>query len=492
MSSAARVTGEAFGSFPRHGGREVPFPAKSFRYSAAKPSRGNFLARSSDPPAHPPLLRCADVLRRKVKPDSSAYRLPPETGRFPSSAPFAFESQTRALQLVPLTLPRCRRLSSLGNVEDTPLSRLPRSWSLRSFCAMDGNGSTSSSCLRLPLASSRSAPRLALSSFSSSSISAPTGRRESTLSRVCFSAARAAPSSSVCAFRHSSGSSRLFSHATPGSSLGGSVPCVSAFLGEMREGALDLFVPGGGSSWMQVRWKKKRGKKEKVVLTAEQIATKTKAPLIRLEDRITPEPPASLARNIRSQISRAVAGWKTKRMFTYRNKYRFRRLVGMTHDVDSDDEFAHESAAKGEKRSQGQSDGADGDRTSGGRQKGSRFVGRTFVTPLTKLQHQAVLPRSPLHARFDFPHTLHYDVFWGPPQVEEEPNKTACCVSFRVADLKLSARQEQRLLDILGPERYDEQTGIACLEADAFPQLNHNAAYLGDLLQQLMREVKKA
>ncbi|KEP64889.1 UNVERIFIED_CONTAM: hypothetical protein HHA_203620 [Hammondia hammondi] len=313
-------------------------------------------------------------------------------------------------------------------------------------------------------------------------------------SPLAISALRTSHSSHFSAPGPSASPLTLFAHASFS---------LSAFplLGQARDAAVDAFVPGGGCSWIQVRWKKKRGKKEKVILNAEQVATKTRLPPIRLEDRITPEPPATVARNIRSQISRAVAGWKTKRMFTYRNKYRLRRLVGMTHDVDSDDEFAQASARTRETKastSKGSSSGYSTEKAEGvndstmGRKNRPSFAGRTFVTPLTKLQHQAALPRSPLHARFDFPHTVHYDVFWGPPQVEEEPNKTGCWVSFRVADLKLSDSQAQRLLDILGPERYDEQTGVACLEADVFPQLNHNAAYLGDILQQLMREVKKA
>ncbi|CAK0827861.1 unnamed protein product, partial [Prorocentrum cordatum] len=48
---------------------------------------------------------------------------------------------------------------------------------------------------------------------------------------------------------------------------------------------------------------------------------------------------------------------------------------------------------------------------------------RGFVTPLTKLQDEASLPRSALHRRFNFPHTLNYKVYWGPPSVMEEPNE---------------------------------------------------------------------
>ncbi|PHJ25993.1 mitochondrial ribosomal protein s35 [Cystoisospora suis] len=276
----------------------------------------------------------------------------------------------------------------------------------------------------------------------------------------------------------------------------------SAGPSQLWEALPDGFVPGGGLSAVQVRWKKKRGKKEKVTLNAEQQSTKVCLPPIRLEDRSTPEPPSTVARNIRSQVSRAVAGWKTKRMFTYRNKYRLRRFVGLTHDADSEDEDLYgNSGSKGEKiisapRRVSSDHGVKPAGSNRKRRARTRYgavpVGRSFVTPLTKLQHQAVLPRSPLHSRFSFPHTLHYDVFWGPPQVEEEPSKTECRVSFRLGDLKLTDRQEQRLLDIVGPERHDRTSGIVCLEADVFPKLCHNAAYLGDILQRLMWEVETA
>nr|CEL66321.1 TPA: 3'-5' exoribonuclease CSL4, related [Neospora caninum Liverpool] len=365
------------------------------------------------------------------------------------------------------------RSPSFGSAHSRFYSSLVSPHLLCSTLSFPPSSSSSPSCLRLPTASglptrsADSSPTVCVLRAPGASLSPPSSP--------------SAPASQV-----------------PHESL---LPRSSFPLGQARDAAFDAFVPGGGLSWLQVRWKKKRGKKEKIILNAEQVATKTKLPPIRLEDRVTPEPPASVARNIRAQISRAAAGWKTKRMFTYRNKYRLRRLVGMTHDVDSDDEFTQANSRKRDSQASTSSSASSGGEfkqaagvkeSSMGRKQKRAFAGRTFVTPLTKLQHQAALPRSPLHARFDFPHTFHYDVFWGPPQVEEEPNKTACWVSFHVADLKLSDSQEQRLLDILGPERYDEQTGIACLEADVFPQLNHNAAYLGDILQQLMREVQKA
>lgn len=98
-------------------------------------------------------------------------------------------------------------------------------------------------------------------------------------------------------------------------------------------------------------------------------------------------------------------------MFGFRNKYRLRRLLGLTHDE------ADSNAWNGDDR---------------------KAQGRTFVTPLTRLQHQATLPRSPLHDRFEFPHSLRYTVKWGGPQVAKN-GPTSCRVTFRLGDLGLTA-----------------------------------------------------
>merc|ERR1712110_161611 len=105
---------------------------------------------------------------------------------------------------------------------------------------------------------------------------------------------------------------------------------------------------------------------------------------------------------------------------------------------------------------------------------------RGFVTPLTALQDGSHLPRSPLHRRFSFPHTLNY-VYWGPPSVMDEPNEyegsmVGCPVAVRLSDLPLTQRQKERLVAIVGPDRHDEETGVVALEADCFPERNQNAA----------------
>mmetsp|Transcript_456 Transcript_456/g.1057 ORF Transcript_456/g.1057 Transcript_456/m.1057 type:complete len:405 (+) Transcript_456:121-1335(+) len=118
---------------------------------------------------------------------------------------------------------------------------------------------------------------------------------------------------------------------------------------------------------------------------------------------------------------------------------------------------------------------------------------RGFVTPMTEMQDSATLPRSALHRRFRFPHTLHYKAYWGPPSVEDEPNKyegsmVGVVVAARLDDLPLTQQQKERLVDIVGPNCIDEETGVICLEADVFPDRNHNAAILGDMFEKLLRE----
>jgi len=118
---------------------------------------------------------------------------------------------------------------------------------------------------------------------------------------------------------------------------------------------------------------------------------------------------------------------------------------------------------------------------------------RGFVTPLTEMQDTSNLPRSPLHRRFFFPHTLSYKVYWGPPSVQDDPNAyegsmVGCTVAARLEDLPLTQQQKERLVDIVGPECVDENTGVVALEADMFPDRNHNAAILGDMWEKLLRE----
>ena len=116
----------------------------------------------------------------------------------------------------------------------------------------------------------------------------------------------------------------------------------------------------------------------------------------------------------------------------------------------------------------------------------------SFVTSLTQLQDNADLPPTNLHNRFDFPHILEYQAYWGPPSVETEPNRyegsmVGVTVAFCVDDLLMKAEDTQRLIDIVGQDRFDPETRVVSITADIFPDRNHNAAFLGDLVQQLIR-----
>merc|ERR1712079_2959 len=96
-----------------------------------------------------------------------------------------------------------------------------------------------------------------------------------------------------------------------------------------------------------------------------------------------------------------------------------------------------------------------------------------------------------------FPHTLNYKVYWGFPTVQDEPNKhegsmVAATVAVRLQDLPLTQRQRERFIDIVGSKRVDESAGVVVLEVDDFPDRNHNAALVGDMLEQLLREAMAA
>ena len=174
-----------------------------------------------------------------------------------------------------------------------------------------------------------------------------------------------------------------------------------------------------------------------------------------------PESPYEIARQVKQHLERLAAMDPThirrKKDYGRYNFHRVLRATGMTH----------ESAPY---------------RTKGG---------DSFVTSLTDLQDKAKLPVSALHERFPFPHTLDYRSYWGPPSVETEPNRyegsmTGVSVSFRVSDLLLKEQEAQRLIDIVGSQRYDSETGVVTITADSFPDRNHNAAFLGDVLQRLV------
>jgi small subunit ribosomal protein S35 len=115
-----------------------------------------------------------------------------------------------------------------------------------------------------------------------------------------------------------------------------------------------------------------------------------------------------------------------------------------------------------------------------------------FVTSLTQLQDRAELPSTHDHNRFNFPHVLQYKAYWGPPTVEKGPNRYAGSmvgvnVSFCVDDLMLKEEETQTVIEIVGSSRFDPETRVVSLTADIFPDRNHNAAFLGDVVQQLIK-----
>lgn len=219
---------------------------------------------------------------------------------------------------------------------------------------------------------------------------------------------------------------------------------------------------------LQVRWAKK-GKRKKRAKVADKTAELKAAgggPNLRLADYyMETETPYKMALNINKHMRGLTSDGRhnnrRKKDLTRYSHYRVLRLAGLTHDDPDPEE--------------------DVDR-------------RGFVSPLTRLQHEAALPRSPLHRRFSFPHVLNYKVYWGPPTVQDEPNAyegsmVGCSVAVRLGDLPLTQRQKERLVDIVGHNRFDEATGVVALETDNFQDRNQNAALLGDMLDQLMREV---
>lgn len=217
---------------------------------------------------------------------------------------------------------------------------------------------------------------------------------------------------------------------------------------------------------LQARWakKSKRKRKEKMDdMTAERKAIRG-GPKERVFDHYTQSPETSfemrrqIRNHLRSLTSDGRHNIRRKKDFTRYTNYRVLRAAGLTHDDPK----------------------VDADR-------------RGFVTPLTKLQDEANLPRSVRHRRFLFPHTLNYQVYWGPPSVYDNPNENEgsmvrCSVAARLEDLPLTHNQKERLVDIVGPNRIDEHTGVLVLDADHFPERNHNAAMLGDMLEKLIRE----
>ncbi|KAK2196434.1 Ribosomal protein S24-S35 [Babesia duncani] len=203
--------------------------------------------------------------------------------------------------------------------------------------------------------------------------------------------------------------------------------------------------------------KKKRRKTEKIPKTEEATAIKS-SNVIRLQDRVgTPETAISIAKAIRRQVNSVVQGNVTKKHFARMLQYRMARATGNTHD--------------------------------------NRLtkLPSSFVTPLTRLQHESHLPttmgmvflflksNSIDGQRHDFPHELSYTVEWfgsaSPAKIKSDKSVT---LTFNVNDLNLTPMQTQKMIKILG-SKYDETTASVKLIGNIFDDLNRNAAYLGKL-----------
>lgn len=221
---------------------------------------------------------------------------------------------------------------------------------------------------------------------------------------------------------------------------------------------VDLNPSKGYYMFNQVRYKKNRKKRERVNLNEEQKRTKIKIPPIRLEDRTSVSEPASvISRNIKNEIMKVCVGKeRTRRHFKFRNKYRIRKLLNLTHDKEN---VKHKNAS-------------------------------TFVTPLTKLQHESTLPRTMDHDRFDFPHSFSYSVTWHGSSIVDQDENHVCFFSAQMEDMCLSSKEKKKIIEILGEERVDRKNQMMYLESNFFNTYNHNAAYLGDAVQFLMRRIK--
>eukprot|EP00419_Tripos_fusus_P045273 CAMPEP_0172835048 /NCGR_PEP_ID=MMETSP1075-20121228/25464_1 /TAXON_ID=2916 /ORGANISM="Ceratium fusus, Strain PA161109" /LENGTH=288 /DNA_ID=CAMNT_0013678033 /DNA_START=51 /DNA_END=917 /DNA_ORIENTATION=- len=251
---------------------------------------------------------------------------------------------------------------------------------------------------------------------------------------------------------------------TPGTLSSSAAPVAGSILGTagrvVEMPAALLVTP------LQVRWarKKKRAKAPKRGdRTPEQkAAAGGQKPRI-FDNVMDAETPHAMSMTIRAHMRGLASDGRhnirRKKDLSRYTSYRVMRIAGLTHDGAEEEDI---------------------DR-------------RGFVTPLTQLQDRSHLPRSAVNRRFHFPHTFNYKVYWGPPSVQPEPNKyegsmVGCSVAVRLHDLPLTQRQKERLVAILGPNRIDANTGVIALEVDDFPERNQNAALLGDMLEDLLRE----
>ena len=224
------------------------------------------------------------------------------------------------------------------------------------------------------------------------------------------------------------------------------------------------------SRWrdFQVRFKRsKRKKAARFVRTPEQEVTRGK-PYQTLFQRLgQPETPYRVSTNIRNFLAKLTTKDRTQiRRRKDHRRYNLQRYLSLS-------KFTHDHIPFKQPH--------------------------PYVTSLTKLQHSSQLPLSQDEIRFPFPHLLHYKCYFGPATVEEDPTRndteslSKVSVSFRVEDLKTKLNRPEReiLVDVVGPRRYDQTTDVVTLDADLFPDRNQNAAYLGDLLDNLVQGVAK-
>ncbi|ORM39895.1 uncharacterized protein BXIN_1347 [Babesia sp. Xinjiang] len=223
-----------------------------------------------------------------------------------------------------------------------------------------------------------------------------------------------------------------------------------------------------GYALMQRMGKKKRRKVEKIPKTAEQIECAT-SDVIRLHDRVgVPETTHSIAQTIRKNVRSVQQGVVTRKHFARMLQYRVGQKIQIIKELQTAKALGltHDNPRKS--------------------------APDAFVTPLTRLQHEADLPTTFDQSRHNFPHVLRYKVEWlAEASPADNPKPTKVTVSFNMNELGLSERQLRKMKEILGTDHYDEASGIAILQGDIFDNLNHNAHYLGDITERLMTAVKE-
>jgi Mitochondrial ribosomal subunit protein len=216
---------------------------------------------------------------------------------------------------------------------------------------------------------------------------------------------------------------------------------------------------------IQQRFKKKRKKGAKFVRTPEQEIARGKAP-VTLQSRLgNPETPFKVATEIKRFLARVTARDKTQiRRKKDHRRYNVHRYLSTPVLADPGPSIPPPMP---------------------------------YVTPLTKLQDSALLEEDQISGnhRFEFPHVFKYQSYFGPPSVQDHNitghTTTLVTVSFKLSDLKLTYDQSDFLKEVIGHRRYDKITDVVTIEGDIFNSVNENAAYLGDLLESLIKESKE-